>query len=64
MKYEEAYNELQEIVNEIENGSISVDELSGSGPEGRVLIADVEAAIARGGTIDFDLAPEGASTAF
>ena len=28
MKYEEAYNELQEIVNEIENGSISVDELS------------------------------------
>ncbi len=28
MKYEDAYKELQEIVKEIESGSINVDELS------------------------------------
>ncbi|MGP8216393.1 MAG: exodeoxyribonuclease VII small subunit [Bacteroidia bacterium] len=28
LNYTNAYNELQEIVNEIENGNISVDELS------------------------------------
>jgi exodeoxyribonuclease VII small subunit len=28
LNYTDAYNELQEIVNEIENGNISVDELS------------------------------------
>ena len=38
MKYEEAYNELQEIVNEIENGSISVDELSEKVKRAPVLI--------------------------
>ena len=38
MKYEEAYNELQEIVNEIENGSISVDELSEKVKRASVLI--------------------------
>ena len=38
MKYEEAYNELQEIVNEIEHGSISVDELREKVKRASVLI--------------------------
>ena len=38
MKYEEAFNELQDIVSEIENGSISVDELSEKVKRASVLI--------------------------
>ncbi len=38
MNYEEAFNELQEIVNEIENGTISVDVLSEKVKRASILI--------------------------
>lgn len=39
MTYEEAYNELQEIVENMEHGSISVDELSAKVKRAAELIA-------------------------